>query len=100
MPEPSQRLKEIMSRYRVDGIFINRWDGSGMCYCEHCRANFRGVTGLDLPRTNDPQDPARRAYVVWRQKRLFDLWRLWDTEVRRINPNSCVIPNTGGGGNR
>ena len=89
--------KEIMSRYRVDGIFINRWDGSGMCYCEHCRANFRGVTGLDLPRTNDPQDPARRAYVVWRQKRLFDLWRLWDTEVRRINPNSCVIPNTGGG---
>ena len=29
--------KEIVSRYRVDGIFINRWTGSGMCYCEHCR---------------------------------------------------------------
>ena len=27
--------REIMC-YRVDGIFINRWDGSGMCYCEHC----------------------------------------------------------------
>jgi hypothetical protein len=44
-----------------------------------------------------PKDPARRAYILWRQQRLFDLWRLWDTEVRRINPNSCVIPNTGGG---
>src|ERR1043166_255977 len=33
--------REIMERYRIDGIFINRWDGSGMCYCEHCRSNFR-----------------------------------------------------------
>lgn len=89
--------KEIMARYRVDAIFINRWDGSGMCYCEHCRNNFRATSGHELPHTNDPQDPARRAYILWRQQRLFDLWRLWDAEVRKINPDSCVIPNTGGG---
>ncbi|MHC1763695.1 MAG: alpha-amylase family protein [Verrucomicrobiia bacterium] len=89
--------KEIMSRYRVDAIFINRWDGSGMCYCEHCRQNFRQASGLDLPRTNDPRNPARRAYILWRQQRLFALWQLWDAEVRKINPDSCVIPNTGGG---
>src|ERR1019366_5122696 len=80
--------QEIMSRYRPDAIFINRWDGSGMCYCEHCRKNFRAASGHDeLPRTNDPQDPARRAYILWRQQRLFDLWRLWDAEVRKINPD-------------
>src|SRR5207247_2710688 len=28
---------------------------------------------------------------------LFELWQLWEREVRAINPNSCVIPNTGGG---
>src|SRR5271165_4219648 len=89
--------REIMSRYRVDGIFINRWDGAGMCYCEHCRANFRAASGVDLPRTDNPRDPARRAYVLWRQERLFGLWRLWDAEMRGINPDSCVIPNTGGG---
>jgi len=89
--------KEIMSRYKVDAIFINRWDGSGMCYCEHCRKNFRTASGHELPRTTDSQDPARRAYILWHQQRLFDLWRLWDTEVRKINPDSCVIPNTGGG---
>ena len=89
--------REIMSRYRVDGIFINRWDGSGMCYCEHCRRNFADATGLDLPRTIDPKDPARRAYLSWRQNRLFTLWQLWDREVRKINPDSCVLPNTGGG---
>jgi hypothetical protein len=89
--------REIMTRYRVDGIFINRWDGSGMCYCEHCRKNFRDATGHDLPRTNQPQDPARRAYILWRQERLFALWRHWDDAVRAINPDSCVIPNAGGG---
>ena len=89
--------KEIMSRYRVDGIFINRWDGSGMCYCAHCAKNFKAATGFDLPRTNNPQDPARRAYMLWRQQRLFDLWQTWDRAVREINPDSCIIPNTGGG---
>ena len=44
-----------------------------------------------------PQDPARRAYIVWRQERLFELWRLWDAEIRKVNPDSRVIPNTGGG---
>jgi hypothetical protein len=89
--------REIMSAYRVDGIFINRWDGSGMCYCEHCRNNFRTATGFELPRTNNPQDPARRAHILWRQDRLFALWRRWDEVVRAINPDSCVIPNAGGG---
>ena len=89
--------REIMSLYRVDGIFINRWDGAGICYCEHCRANFKEASGLELPRGDGAQDPAHRAYLLWRQERLFSLWRLWDSEVRKINPDSCVIPNTGGG---
>jgi len=89
--------KEIASLYQVDGIFSNRWAGSGMCYCEHCRASFKAATGLELPRTNNPQDPARRAYIGWHQQRLFELWRLWDSEIRKINPAARYIPNTGGG---
>jgi hypothetical protein len=89
--------KEIVSLYKVDGIFINRWSGSGMCYCEHCRRIFREAAGRDLPRTTNPQDPSQRDYLVWRQRRLFDLWQLWDREVRKINPDARVIPNTGGG---
>src|SRR5271163_1252268 len=89
--------KEIMSMYKVDGIFSNRWAGSGMCYCEHCTENFKKASGLDLPRTLDPQDPARRAYMGWRQQRLFELWHLWDSEIQKINPAARYIPNTGGG---
>jgi len=89
--------KEIMSMYKVDGIFSNRWEGSGMCYCEHCQQNFQSSTGLALPRTNDPQNPSRRAYIVWRQQRLFELWNLWDSEIRKISLGARYIPNTGGG---
>ena len=88
---------EIVSLYKVDGVFSNRWSGSGLCYCEHCRRNFAADSGLELPRTNDPADPRRRAYILWRQKRLFELWRLWDAVIRKINPGACYIPNTGGG---
>ncbi|MCG6923728.1 MAG: beta-galactosidase trimerization domain-containing protein [Acidobacteria bacterium] len=90
-------MREIMARYRVDALFVNRWDGSGPCYCEHCRTGFRAATGRDLPRTADPGDPVHRDYRQWREERLFALWRLWDSEVRKINADSCVIPNAGGG---
>ncbi len=89
--------KEILTRYPVDGLFMNRWDGSGMCYCQHCVQNFKADTGYDLPRTNDPQDAARRAYIVWRQQRLFKLWKHWEDSARAINPRARVIPNIGGG---
>lgn len=89
--------REIVSLYKVDGVFSNRWSGSGMCYCEHCRANFKAATGRELPTTANPQDPARRDYIVWRQNRLFELWRLWDSEIRKINRNAAYIANSGGG---
>lgn len=92
--------REIMTRYKVDGIFINRWDGSGMCHCEHCRKNFREATGFDLSKVGGVASAAtaeRRAYLHWHQERLFALWRHWDHAVRAIHPDSCVIPNTGGG---
>src|ERR1700722_15183875 len=89
--------QEIMSKYMVDGIFTNRWSGSGMCYCEHCQKNFRDFSGLNLPRTLDPQDTSRRKYILWNQKVLFDLWPPWNQEIREINPQASYIANAGGG---
>src|SRR5579863_8140033 len=36
--------QEIMTRYRADGIFLNRWDGNGVCYCRHCIENFKAAS--------------------------------------------------------
>jgi type 1 glutamine amidotransferase len=90
-------VREIVTLYDVDGVFANRWSGSGMCYCKHCEENFRRFSGLALPRGGGPRDPARRQYILWRQQRLFELWDLWDAEIRRIRPAAAFIPNTGGG---
>ena len=88
---------EIVRTYKIDGIFSNRWSGSGMCYCESCKYLFHEYCEKDLPRTNNPQDPTRRQYILWREGRLFDLWRLWDTEIKKINPHAAFLANAGGG---
>lgn len=90
-------IREIMTSYKVDGIFANRWNGSGLCYCEHCRKNFREFSGLDLPRAagapTDPPDDARVQYAVWQKKRLLELYSLWDAEIKKDNPDAAFFPN-------
>jgi hypothetical protein len=86
--------REIVSRYGVDGVFANRWaPQGGDCYCVHCQENFRRATGRDLPRTTNPRDPARRAFVEWRVARLTELWRHWDAGIRGVRAEARFIPN-------
>jgi hypothetical protein len=89
--------REIVSRYGVDGVFANRWAGSGLCYCENCKRLFREKTGMELPRALALQDPAYKDYVDFAQERLFELCLLWDREIRALNPQARFIPNSGGG---
>ena len=85
--------QEIMERFKPDGIFSNRWNGSGMCYCEHCVANFKKYSGLELPRTDNKFDPVFQKYAEWRVVRLKELWFLWDAEIRKQRADSRFIPN-------
>jgi hypothetical protein len=85
--------KEIMTLYKLDGIFSNRWAGHGTCYCEHCIRNFKLFSGMDLPRTTKRDNPAYRKYSEWRIERLRELWFLWDRTIREVKPTSRYIPN-------
>jgi hypothetical protein len=86
--------REIVTKYKVDGIFSNRWaPQGGDCYCVHCQQNFKSATGHELPRTSDPRDPVRRAFLEWRKDRLIELWKKWDATVRAVNPEARFIPN-------
>jgi len=53
---------------------------------------FQSSSGLDLPRSRNPQDPRRKAYILWKQQRLFELWRLWDGEIRKIIHKPATSP--------
>jgi hypothetical protein len=86
--------REIASKYKVDGIFSNRWAPQGDdCFCVHCQENFKAATGADLPRTTDARDPARRQFLEWRKARLTELWRRWDASIRAVNADARFIPN-------
>jgi putative glycosyl hydrolase-like family 6 (GHL6) protein/glycosyl hydrolase family 42 (putative beta-galactosidase) len=86
--------REIVAKYGVDGVFANRWaPQGGDCYCVHCQENFRRATGRELPRTTDPRDPARHAFVEWRVARLTELWKHWDAGIRGVRAEARFIPN-------
>ena len=69
--------QEIVATFpEVGGIFSNRWEGSGMCYCEHCAPQLPGLLRDGPAAQQRSARPARRNYIVWREKRLFELWRL------------------------
>jgi hypothetical protein len=88
-----QVQREIVTKYKVDGIFANRWAGSGDCYCVNCQRNFTQATGLEIPRTTDARDPARRQFIQWRRARLTALWKQFDATIRAANPEARFIPN-------
>jgi hypothetical protein len=85
--------REIMERYKPDGIFSNRWAGHGICYCEHCRRNYRQYSGDELPGSADRADSNYLKYLEWSTGRLKELWLLWDNTIREINSSSRFIPN-------
>ncbi len=85
-------IREIMTNYKVDGIFANRWNGSGMCYCQHCQKNFRDFSGLDLPRPGATGE-AQTQYAAWHRKRLLELYTLWEGEIKKANPDAAFFPN-------
>ena len=85
--------REIMQRYQPEGIFSNRWSGHGVCFCEHCKRNFRAYSGLELPTSTNRLDPVYQKWNEWQTERLKELWFHCDAEIRKIKPTSRFIPN-------
>jgi hypothetical protein len=85
--------EEIMDRYQLDGIFSNRWAGSGICYCEHCKQDFKAFSGLDLPQSLNRLDATYNKYAEWSTNRLKEIWLLWDNVIRKRKPSARFIPN-------
>lgn len=88
--------KEIVQLYTVDGLFCNRWQGwaRGMCYCNTCQALFKEFSGRDLPRKHADKTGIQK-YDEWETARLTELWKLWDSEIQKINPEARYFSNVG-----
>ena len=90
--------EEIVATFpQVGGIFSNRWEGSGMCYCEHCRTNFRDYCGMDLPRTNEPaRSGAPQLHCVAREAALRAVAAVGRGDPQDQSRRARYIANSGG----
>lgn len=87
-------IREIHSRYDVDGIFCSEWDGRRrICYCPRCRRLFTSATDHELPARADPADMAWKKWLIWQERRLEDLWRLWDRTTKEMKPGTTFMGN-------
>ncbi|MEO8735002.1 MAG: alpha-amylase family protein [Edaphobacter sp.] len=77
-------MREVNSRYAIDGLFTNAWPPLGRmpeCYCNACK---------DLPHYDTP------AYWDKFTERVLYLWKLWDGIAKEKGPDNLYFGNMGG----
>ncbi|MDF0546292.1 beta-galactosidase trimerization domain-containing protein [Sphingobium sp. H39-3-25] len=85
-------VREIVSEYPVDGLFGNRVNTLGVCYCPGCQDLYRKATGSPIPLDTDPGTTDGRRYWAWSEARIMQLIDLWNRTAKAIAPNSFFIP--------
>jgi hypothetical protein len=77
-------MREVNSRYDVDGIFTNAWPPLGRlpeCHCEQCRL---------LPAAGSPD------YWDKFNERVVYLWKMYDAIAKEKKPDNLFFANLGG----
>lgn len=84
-------LAEIQTKFpAVDAYSFDGLHYGGVCYCQHCRANFKKETGKEIPNA-DLNDPAFRRYQHWADRRMEDVIRRLQTRLKRIKPEVALV---------
>jgi len=78
-------MREVNSRYDVDGLFTNAWPPLGgvpACYCDQCR-----------------RLPQHGSFAYWEKfnERTVYLWKLWDSIAKEKKASNFYFGNLGGG---
>ena len=84
-------LAEILTMFPdVDAFSFDGLHYGGVCYCEHCRKNYRDETGAVIPNT-DLNDLAFRKYQHWADRRMEDLVRRMQNRLKGIKPDVALV---------
>ena len=84
-------LAEILTKYPdVDAFSFDGLHYAGVCYCSHCRANYRKDTGEEIPDV-DLNNPAFRRYQHWADRRMENLVQRMQTRLKGIKPEAALV---------
>ena len=101
-------LREILSKYPLDGVFFNMfgfhsWDYSGnrygICHCESCVKLFAEYTSgsMELPLTESPDEPAYAMYEAFKRDRIAKIMSRVQQCVRSFGPDIAVCTSNPNG---
>jgi hypothetical protein len=82
---------ELVRDYAVDGFSFDGNYHPSICYCPACKTAYQKSGLGDLPKRVDLNDPAYRAYLVWRGERLEDHYRRMQSRLKKINPDAVLM---------
>jgi len=84
-------LAEITTKFPdVDAFSFDGLHYGGVCYCQHCRENYRQETKKEIPNT-DLNDPEFRRYQHWADRRMEDLIARMQTRLKGIKPSIALV---------
>ncbi|MEI6915607.1 MAG: beta-galactosidase trimerization domain-containing protein, partial [Armatimonadota bacterium] len=79
---------EILTKFpEVDGFTFDGFQHDGVCYCVHCRENYKRDTGEEIPERNMNDDAFRR-YLLWEDRQFEKLAAKFQARIKGINPNA------------
>lgn len=85
-------LVEILQKHpAVDAFSFDGLHHGGVCYCEHCRKNYRADTGKAIPPRPNLNDPEFRRYQHWADRRLESLVAQAQERLKSIKPDVALI---------
>lgn len=85
-------LAEILTQFPdVDAFSFDGLHYASVCYCGHCRDDFRKETGKEIPPRPDMNDPAFRRYQHWADRRMENLIQRMQSRLKAIKPAVALV---------
>lgn len=86
------QLKEIISQYHPDSLFIDIF-GKSLCYCETCQREFEERYGYQLPYKEQDMILHNKELVEFMDKQAEDMLDEVKAQLKEIDPSLAITVN-------
>lgn len=83
-------VRELCSRYRFEGIFLDMTFWPTVCYCPNCQRRFMEATGRPLPRVVNWEDPYWVSFQRKREEWLNEFAHSITQTIREVAPKVSI----------